>query len=70
MKIEIGPKNKITIQKIGGGQVFKHRNGYYIAGQGGPSGKRDCVLLETGKNYQFGNNTSVEAFPKATLYLD
>ncbi len=71
MKI-IGRKqpNETPISEIEGGQIFKHRASYYLAGQGGPMLKRDCILLETGKNIQLSNNTCVEVFPDATLYLE
>jgi len=71
MRIEgVKPTETTLIKDIDGGQVFKHRNGYYLAGQGGRVGKRDCMFLETGKNYQFSDNTGVEVFPEATLYLE
>ncbi len=68
--IEKRQLNKTLIMDLVGEQVFRYHHTYYIVGQGGPTGKRDCMKLENGKNYQFGNNVYVEHFPYAILYLE
>lgn len=70
MKIStINPPEK-PIKELIGGEVFRHNNKFYMIGQGGVGSHRECIFLETGKNCPLGDNTLVEHYPKATLYLE